>query len=486
MKDLLQYFPRTYEDRSQIIPLAQISPDHQAIVATKGKIIKKNIFNNKGRRIYECSFEDEEGSKAKIRIYQSGYMASQIHENKRYIIIGKPAFFSGQINFTHPDIIPTHEQQIDESHNIGRIYPIYPELQGIKPGRFAQKIRGLITQINTIFPDYYPDDFKKKFTIPDLSRAIHQMHYPDNYDTIKKAHYRIFFDKLCKIQLYNQRQKQEYQEKNRKEKSEPHRKNVTHIISKLPFDLTHAQKRVIKEIIDDLHHDKAMLRLLQGDVGSGKTVVATIAAYYTKQVFQGQTALLAPLEILAQQHTQSIAKLVLPLGLRIALLTGSTKPAEKRKIKQDIASGKIDIIIGTHALLQEDISFHNLQFVVIDEQHKFGVKQRAFFKQFNSPHILQMSATPIPRSMALTVFGEFDISIIDELPAGRKPIHTKIVSESQRTKLKPRILQKINEGQKVFIIAPLIESSDKLEDVKAVIDAHQSMKELFPEISKHI
>ena len=229
-----------------------------------------------------------------------------------------------------------------------------------------------------------------------------------------------------------------------------------------------------------------MLKLLQGDVGSGKTIVAATAAYYLIQKTQWQVVFLAPLEVLAQQQFRSLAKLLLPLWIRVELLTGSTKASEKKRIKQWLLLGQIPLVVGTHALLQDDIMFANLKLAVIDEQHKFGVKQRAFFQQFGSPHILQMTATPIPRSLALAFFGEFTISTIDEMPAGRKPIITKIVSESEWTKLKPWILTKIGQGQRVFVITPLIEESEFLDEVKSVKAQRTEMVALYPELQGKI
>ena len=254
------------------------------------------------------------------------------------------------------------------------------------------------------------------------------------------------------------------------------------MLQHIPFELTHAQKKVVKQIIDDFHSWKPMIRLLQGDVGSWKTIVATLAAYYLKNVLWGQTVFLAPLEVLAQQHYQSIAKLLLPLWMRVELLTWSLTKWQKDKVKSDLKQWKIDVIVWTHALLQEGIDFQNLQYVIIDEQHKFWVKQRAFFKKFGSPHILQMSATPIPRSMAIAFFWEFDVSIIDELPKGRLPIKTKIISTSETTKLKPWILDKINKGQRVFIVTPLIEDSDTLDEVQSVTAEYENMIALYPEL----
>ena len=267
---------------------------------------------------------------------------------------------------------------------------------------------------------------------------------------------------------------------------QPDREIIKEIVKSLPFELTMAQKKVIKHITENIHEPKPMLRLLQWDVGSGKTVVAAASAYYTYKKFWGQSVFLAPLEVLANQHYKTLAKLLLPLWLRVALLTWSLSKWEKDKIKLDLAEGRIHTIVGTHAVIQEDIQFKQLQFVVIDEQHKFWVRQRAFFKRFWAPHILQMSATPIPRSMALAFFGEFDVSIIDEMPVGRKPIITKTLSEKEYIKLKPRMLDHINKGQKVFIVTPLIEESEKLEEVKSAMNEFEEAKLLFPELKDKI
>ena len=331
-----------------------------------------------------------------------------------------------------------------------------------------------------------PEEFLKTFHLLDVQKTILNIHYPESESLKSQAIHRVFFDRLLRVQLFSLMNRQSYQA-NKKTSSEAQQWGVLKtMLQRLPFELTMAQKKVIKQIIDDFHSGKPMLRLLQGDVGSGKTIVATLAAYYLKQTEQGQTVFLAPLEVLAQQHYQSIAKLLLPLGLRVELLTGSLTKGQKEKIKSDLQQGKIDVIIGTHALLQEGISFHNLQYVIIDEQHKFGVKQRAFFKKFGAPHILQMSATPIPRSMAIAFFGEFDVSIIDELPKGRLPIQTKIISSTEEKKLKPRILEKIRKNQKLFVVTPLIQESESLDEVQSVLHAYEEIQLLYPELEGKI
>ena len=487
IKELLLYFPRTHEDRSNIKNLNEIITDGQTIIATRGYIIEKKISFRGKKKVYDIKFTDVKWDVGYITIFNAAFLAQQIQKDKRYIIVGKAAFSFGKIVFRHPEVVETQSPDDEErSHNVGRLYPIYSELQGIKPSRFAKKIREQIPHINGYFQELYPESLRKKYKLLGIQETIKNMHYPDSQAYKQKAQYRIFFDRLLKIQLYSQLQKQTYQSVKKQAKNEPDREIIKEIIATLPFTLTNAQKKVTKTIIENLHETKPMLRLLQGDVGSGKTVVAAIAAYYVSKKLGAQSIFMAPLEILANQHYKTLAKVLLPLWIRVWLLTGSLSKWQKDKVKEQMKAGTLDVIVGTHALIQEWVSAKNIQLAVIDEQHKFGVKQRSFFKQFDNPHILQMSATPIPRSMALAFFGEFDVSIIDEMPAGRLPIHTKIITNAQRIKSKPRIIDKINKGEKVFIVTPLIEESEKLEDVTAATQAFEETQDLFPEIRHHI
>jgi len=498
VKDFLQYYPRAYEDRSTIRNLNELIFNEKGLTATKGKVIKKNIFMRWGKKIYTINFVDPVGNKWIITIFNSWFMASKLQEEKRYIIVGKPNINYGKIIFSHPDVVETEApEDIDiewktktetkEIYNSWRIFPIYPELMGIRPGWFAQKMRWLMDKVDTIFSEYLPNEFIDKFWLIGVQETIKEMHYPTSFEKQKEANLRIFFDRLLRIQLYALINRNTYQlNKTNMEHEIIDRNIIKEIMATLPFELTNAQKKVIKHITENIHEPKPMLRLLQWDVGSGKTVVAAIAAYYTFKKYQGQSVFLAPLEVLANQHYKTLAKLLLPLGLRVGLLTWSMSKWEKDKIKLDLAEGRIHTIIWTHAVIQEDIKFKQLQFVVIDEQHKFWVKQRAFFKRFWAPHILQMSATPIPRSMALAFFGEFDVSIIDELPIGRKPIITRVISEKEYIQLKPRVLDHINKGQKVFVVTPLIEESEKLEEVKSAMTEFENIKELYPEIKGKI
>lgn len=438
-------------------------------------------------------------------------MASKLQEDKRYIIVGKPNIRYNKITFSHPDVVETEApeetitndelsitnsdgkpitwnlQPVTEVYNSWRIFPIYPELMGIKPGWFAQKMRNLMDKVDTIFSEYLPDELLQKFWLMGVQETIKAMHYPESFDQQKQANLRIFFDRLLRIQLYSLMNRNNYQQNNSMTGGEViDREIIKNIVSTLSFELTTAQKKVLKHITENIHEPKPMLRLLQGDVGSGKTVVAAASAYYTHKKFWGQSVFLAPLEVLANQHYKTLAKLLLPLWLRVELLTWSVAKSQKEKIKKDLLAGHIHVLIGTHAVIQDDVEFTKLQFVVIDEQHKFWVKQRAFFKKFWAPHILQMSATPIPRSMALAFFGEFDVSVIDEMPVGRKPIITKIISEKEYIKLKPWILDHITKGQKVFIVTPLIEESEKMEELKAATVEFEEAKALYPELKGKI
>lgn len=486
IKDLLHYFPRNYEDRSFIKPLSELIINEKWITTTKWKIIEKKFSPRRGRKVYEYIFSDEQWNLWQISIFNSWYLASKIKENQWYIIIWKPFLKWWKVFFNQPDIIPTSDTTEDQTTipNMWRIYPIYSELYGIKSSWFADKIRNLIDKVDILFEEHLPIEFLEKYNLLWVKDTFKNIHFPENHESQKAALQRIFFDRLLRVQLHSLMQKEEYERTSLKkfDESDPRREIIKNFIDRLPFSLTNAQKKVIKNCIESIHDKKPMMALLQWDVWSGKTVVAATIAHYMYHFKNKQSIFLAPLEVLANQHHKTLAKLFLPLWIRTELLTWSTPKPQKIKIKQDIKEGKIPVIIWTHALFQEDVLFNDLWFVVIDEQHKFWVRQRAIFKRFWNPDMLQMSATPIPRSMALAFFWEFDVHIIDELPKWRQPITTKIITENEYIKLKPRIISKINEWQKVFVVTPLVEESEKLEEVKAATSEYKEIQQLFPEL----
>lgn len=491
MKEFLQYFPRTYEDRKNMVTLHEMQSEEIAY-SVKVHVQKKILIKTpRGKRIIELQAVDTTWEKTSINFFHANFLMSTLKTDQRYIIIGKPKKDKNKIVFRHPEMIPTEApEQTDEettgegdagAFNVGRMYPIYPEFLGISPVWFAKKMRENLSVIPELFHEHLPKEILEKHDLMDIPTMVRQLHYPDSAEMVLKAQERLYFDRLLQIQLASLLNKQAYQTGHTFSVSDAQWMTVTEIIDRLPFTLTNAQKKSLKQIIDDIHLDRPMLRLLQGDVGSGKTIVAAIAAYYVMKEMGWQSVFLAPLEVLAQQHYRSLAALLLPLGVRIELITGSVSKAQKDELKKKLQQGLIDIVVGTHALLQEGIWFKNLVLAVIDEQHKFWVRQRAFFKQFWSPHILQMTATPIPRSMALAFFGEFDVSTIDEMPQWRKPIYTKIISESEYKKLKQRVLTRISQWQKVFMVVPLIEESEKMELSSATEEYHNTV-ELYPEL----
>ena len=322
LKDFLQYFPRTYEDRTHILPISKIPLDGQTVSSIKAQVIEKKTLPRGNKKIYEVTMKDEEENFAYISFFNSYYQVKNLEKDTRYIITGKGNFKYGKIIFSHPEVAKAHApnkaKDEKEQHNIGRIYPIYPELQGIKPNRFAKKMRLAIKYINQTFSEHFPKEFLKEFNLIDTPNTIKNMHYPENEKDQRQAIKRIFFDRLLRIQLISQLNKYQYHKNTIKtDIPEIDRETIKNFLEKLPFELTQAQKKSLKSVIEEIHNDKAMLKLLQGDVGSGKTIVAATAAFYSKKIFNAQSVFLAPLEVLASQHHKNLAKLLLPLGIRV-------------------------------------------------------------------------------------------------------------------------------------------------------------------------
>ena len=482
LKELMLMFPRTYEDRKEIKTLSTLSPDG-SLQTVKGYITKKSMFTSpRGKKISQVHFIDENERAGVINSFRGTYVLRSVKANKRYYIIGKPDLQYEKISFNHPEMIEATETDTD-SYNFGRIYPIYSELLGIKPARFARKIFGVLDAWVAEFDEYLPQEFLDQYDLCGIKETIRNLHFPENLEQARQAKNRIFFEKLLNIQLVSLDHQASYQQ-SLPSPATINRDHIKTFISTLPFELTWAQKRAIKECLEDISNWRTMMRLLQWDVGSGKTVVAAAVAYHIIKEEWAQTAFLAPLSVLATQHHQSLAKLLLPLGVRIELLTWALPAKRKAELKAALAAWRIDMIVGTHAIIQDDIEFANLNFAIVDEQHKFWVRQRGFFQRFDSPHILQMTATPIPRSLTLAFFGEFEVSIIDEMPAGRKDIITKIVSNSEIKKLKPRIMTKIGQGQQCFVVTPLIDESEAegMEEIASVKKEREEISAMYPEL----
>ena len=452
IRDLYYYLPRDYENFENATRIANLKPGK---ITLKAKI--RGLTTRRARRrnltITEAELYDDSGA-VKAVWFNQFYREKQFSENKTYFFTGVFEFKNGRYQVTAPSAVQA--EQLDDHSS--KIHPVYPQKSAIKPQEFAKYIKALRPTFADI-PDLLPDIASKT-----RSRSLYQAHFPENSQEITSSRQYLAYEELYELILAASLNKTE--NSRLRAKSLPFSaKNTRELVSSLPFALTNAQKAATWDILQDMGKDTPMNRLLQGDVGAGKTVVAAIAAAQAAQN-QAQAALLAPTSILALQHAEGLERLLGPLGLKVALLTGATK--HKFELKKRIKSGDIDLVIGTHALLTDDTEFHNLALCIIDEQHRFGVEQRQklLLKSPSgfAPHLLSMTATPIPRSLQLTIFGDLDVSVISSLPKGRQPIETKILSEiNQKTDLYPHIRKTISDGHQVYWICKAIDDNPRTE-----------------------
>lgn len=442
---------------------------------------KKTVYRG-GKQVVLCEFCDDQGMVLTASFF-SAFATKSLTLETWYLIIAKIKNFRWQLSCIHPELIVSTD---DASTYAWWLYPIYSEMAGIKPARFVKQMAKLRPLIPEIFQEYLPEDIITKNNLPSVPDTIAMMHFPTTMKDVERGQRRIFFDRILRMQLAGLISRQQYSQTYHGIGMSIRWDVIKEFVDTLPFELTNAQKKVITQIIEDLHGPTPMMRLVQGDVGSGKTIVAIIVAWYVIHYLRKQVAFLVPLAVLSAQHAQTIAKFLLPRGVRVEVLQGSLTARVKQHIKDQICAWYVDLVVGTHAIVQDDVVFKNLGLVIIDEQHKFGVKQRGFLKSQGSPHILQMSATPIPRSLALAYFGECDISVIDELPAGRKPIITKVITDKTRHQLRPWMTDRMRRGEKVFVIAPLVDESEHMDNVANVIETYEQMQEDFPEFRHRI
>lgn len=479
--DFLFYFPRRYDDFSIISSINQVKEEGQ-IVTIKGKVwqIKNQRSKIKRKIITLANIVDETGAIEAIWFNQP-FLTKIIKNNEEIILSGKVKKSGYKFILQNPVYELLNSQKSETIHS-GRIVPVYNEIEGLTSRWLRLKIKFLLPLIEQI-KDYLPQEIIRNYNLVSLPRAIYQIHFPDSYQDLKRARYRLAFDELFLIQLSNLQQKLAWQNN----KAYPFKINlelIKNYVKNLPFSLTNAQKKASWEILKDLEKEIPMNRLLEGDVGSGKTVVASLAILTViKNGFQ--VAYMAPTEILARQHFQTLQNLFKKFSFKITLLLGSLSSKEKKESLSQIKLGKSDLIIGTHALIQESITFPKLGLVIIDEQHRFGVEQRAILRKKNKakfyPHFLTMTATPIPRTLALAIYGDLDLSIIDEMPPGRQKIITKIVRPFEREKVYEFIKKEILASHQVFVICPLIEDSDYL-GVKSVKKEYEKLSQkIFPQ-----
>ncbi len=484
-RDLIYYYPYKYIDRTKFYKISEIHAD-MPYIQVKGVIRVIETIGSKPKERLTARFYDNTGSIELVWFRAIKWQRENLRINKEYIVFGKPSEFGGKISVVHPDLETEEEKQLQPS---GLFQGYYNTTENMKKKFLNSKtINKLqLTLINLAkgkIKETLPKNLIDKLKLVSLEEALTNIHKPANTIALKKATFRLKFEELFFIQLKILALKH-----NRNQKFKGFRfENVGYNFNTfyndfLPFQLTRAQKNVIKEIRRDLNRSTQMNRLLQGDVGSGKTLVALMTMLIAMD--NGfQSCLMAPTEILAQQHFQSINKFLNGMNINVGLLTGSTKTKERKVIHENLESGAMQIIIGTHALIEDTVIFDKLGLVVIDEQHRFGVAQRAKLWQKNDlipPHILVMTATPIPRTLAMTVYGDLDVSVIDELPPGRKPIQTMHFYENRRNQLYNFLKQEIGKGRQVYIVYPLISESEKM-DLKDLEKGFRHLSEVFPDL----
>ncbi len=481
-ENLLFHFPFRYEDRTKFYEIKNIQADLN-YVQLKGEIIYIEEIGDKFKKRLVAKLKDDTGIIELVWFKGVKFLKNQIKVGKQYVVFAKPNSYRNYINLVHPELEEISEYKANIQSSLQAVYPSTEKLNrsGLASKNILKLIKTLLNQIKGHIPENLSQSILQENSLVSREPAIINIHLPSSVDNLKKAIYRLKFEELFFIQLDLLKLKLINQNKLKGFPFEKVGDSFMNFYNKvLDFELTDAQKRVLKEVRKDLGSGKHMNRLLQGDVGSGKTIVALMSMLIA--IDNGfQAALMAPTEILARQHYEGIKEMLEPLNLNVAVLTGSVKQKERRQIHDGIESGEIQLLIGTHALLEDKVKLKNLGLVIIDEQHRFGVAQRAklWKKNIQPPHVLIMTATPIPRTLAMTLYGDLDISIIDELPPGRKPIKTIHWFENKRLRLFGFLEKEIAKGRQIYIVYPLIEESEKM-DYANLDEGFQHIFQRFP------
>ena len=480
--ELMYIFPRRYDDYTLMKPINKLQYGEQVtIIGTVWRIRAQRTRNN--QVMVRATINDGTGA-VQATWFNQPWLTEQLSAGMQIVVSGKVEQFLGRPVFNSPQWEPLELEPL----RTRRIVPVYPLTDGLNSKKMRDIMRTAVSEWSPRLPDPLPDEIRQRQNLFRLPHAVDQIHFPNSQEMLHKARRRIMFDELFLLQLGLQAQRHEWQSQDAlpihvtPEILEP-------FIQALPYQLTGAQQQVINEITADLGRSIPMNRLLQGDVGAGKTVVAA-AAMFAAAKAGAQAALMAPTEILAEQHYKGLSALLAPLGVTLAVLTGSTPASEREQIDAGLSNGSIQIVIGTHALIQESVTYNNLALAVIDEQHRFGVDQRAALRQKGpqtqygtaNPHLLVMSATPIPRTLALSLHGDLDLSILDEMPPGRQEIKTRWLRPSQRERAYTFVRQQIAAGRQAYIIFPLVEESDKIDAKAAVAEFETLTNEVFPDL----
>ena len=480
--DLIGYYPFRYIDRSRIYKISEIEPD-LAYVQIKGTISQIRIIGEKRARRMSAVLSDDTGEIELVWFQGLKWIEGTIQSNVEYVVFGKPTIFQRRYNIAHPEIERASDFEKTISHTLQGIYSTTEKLKnyGLNNKNLVKLMKELVQNAQGKIPETLSSAVIKKLNLLSREEALKNIHFPDEPKLLQKAQARLKFEELFFIQLSLLKGKLLRQKKiSGFVFAHVGEKVNLFYKEKLPFNLTEAQKKVIREIRKDLGSGKQMNRLLQGDVGSGKTLVALMSMLIA--IDNGyQACLMAPTEILANQHLNTLTRMTEGTGVQVGLLTGSTPAGIRKSLHEQLLSGEMNILIGTHALIEDPVAFSKLGLVVIDEQHRFGVAQRAkmWSKSDNPPHVLVMTATPIPRTLAMTLYGDLDLSVIDELPPGRKPVKTILYSDAARLRVFGFMKQQIREGRQIYVVYPLIQESEKL-DLKHLMDGYESIVRDFP------
>lgn len=480
--DLIQHYPFRYEDRTKFYKIKELNDELQ-YVQTKGFVKRKELIGAGFKKRLVAHLADDSGELDLVWFQGINWINEKVKPGVEYVVFGKPNRFGAKYSIAHPEIDVLTEN-IEKG---GFLQPVYPLTEKLRTRYLDSKtlskiVQKLLQQAEDKIRETLPHKILTEERLLSKKDSVFNIHFPTSYELLGRAQHRLKFEELFYIQLRLLKMKLIRQDKVKGQIFQ----NVSLLTSfynkHLPFTLTEAQKKVVKEIYSDLKSGKQMNRLLQGDVGSGKTIVGYICMLIAISS-DAQCALMAPTEILAQQHFNNLKHYAAKMQIAIALLTGSTKKSERREIHERLRTGELKILIGTHALLEEEVKFQNLGLSIVDEQHRFGVAQRSKLWQKNAdvyPHVLVMTATPIPRTLAMTLYGDLDISVIDQLPAGRKPVKTIHKFDAHRLQVNQFLKDQIAAGRQVYIVYPLIEESEKL-DLKHLMDGYESVSRAFPD-----
>lgn len=478
LDEMLFTFPRRYDDYTRMRPLNRLQPGEVVTVMAEVRTVAKKI--GRGGRPYLLVVLDDGTSLLQVAFFGQLWLQRQFKNSSQIVLSGKVDLFRGKLMMTNPE----WEMLERENLHTNRIVPVYPLTKGLSARTMRRLMHQVVDHWKDRIPDYMPESVLERTELPDLGWAIEQAHFPESFEWLEHARKRLSFDELFVFQMQMLAHRRDWQ-------SAPGQpltvsdEWIEQFLGTLPYTLTGAQQRALSDLRADIARDVPMNRLLQGDVGSGKTVVAAIALAIAVQNGK-QAALMAPTSILAEQHARSVGQILRrsPGGdaLQVRLLTGNTSDAERQEIYAGLAEGRVHVVIGTHALIQEGVAFHDLGLAIVDEQHRFGVGQRGALRSKGThPHLLVMTATPIPRTLALTLYADLDLSIIDEMPPGRTPIDTRVLQPVERERAYSFVQSQIDKGRQAFIVYPLVETSEKLEDVGAAVDEYERLqKQVFP------